>query len=159
MSLCQNKSKNKESIKEAKAFCTLSIREAEANCGHSIKEAEAPCSTAIREVETWGASQASSIQLLHTKGIQHLEEETIEEESKGQLNFLSACQATLEASPLRSCGVLIASYQVLLGQTLTSHLFSIPQGASPSQQGPTPRASSPSAHTAPKPFTQAQVVA
>ena len=102
-------------------------------------------------MEAWGASQASSIQQSHAKGIQHLEGEAIEEESKGQLNFLSACQATLEASPLESCGMLLASYQVLLGHTLMSHPFSIPQGASPSQQGSAPGASSPSAHTVPRP--------
>ena len=146
MTLCQNESKTKESIKEAKALCAHSIREAEAlcahsireaktNCTYSIKEAGAHCSTAIREAETWGASQASSIQQSHAKGIQSLEEEAIEEESKGQLNFLSACQAILEASPLKSYGMLLASHQVLLGHTLTSHLFSIPQGASPCQQG------------------------
>ena len=56
MTLCQNKSKTEESIKEAKALCSHSIREAEANCAHSIKEAEICCSTAIREAETWGAS-------------------------------------------------------------------------------------------------------
>ena len=38
--------------------------------------------------------------------------------------------------------MLLASYQVLLGHTPTSHLFNIPQGVSPSQQGPAPRASS-----------------
>ena len=93
-----NKSKTKESIKEAKAPCTRSIREAETTCVHSIKEPEALCSTAIREAEAQGTSQASSIQQSHAKGIQHLEEEAIEEESRGQLNFLSACQAPLEAS-------------------------------------------------------------
>ena len=102
MTHCQNESKTKESIKEAKALCAHSIREAETNCAHSIKEAEAHCSTSIREAETQGASQASSIQQSHTQGIQHLEEEAIEEESKGQLNFLSTSQATLEASPLKS---------------------------------------------------------
>ena len=90
----------------------------------------------------WGASQASSIQQSHAKGIQCLEEEAIEEESKGQLNFPSACQATLEASPLKSCGELLASYQVLLDHTLMSHLFSISQGGSPSQQGSAHGASS-----------------
>ena len=102
----------------------------------SIKEAEACCSTAIREAAAQGASQASSIQQSHAKGIQHLEEEAIEEESKGKLNFLSTCQATLEASPLKSCGMLLTSYQVLLGHTLMSHLFSNSQEASPTQQGP-----------------------
>ena len=109
MTLCQNESKTKESIKEAKALCAHSIKEAEANCTHSIKEAEAHCSTAIRETEALGASQASSIQQLQAKGIQHLEEEVIKEESKGELNFLSTCQAALEASPVKSCGMLLAS--------------------------------------------------
>ena len=154
MTLCQNESKTKVSINEAKALCALSSGEAETTCAHSIKEAEAHCSTAIREAEAWRASQASSIQQSHAKGIQHLEEEAVEEESKGQLNYLSACQATLEASPLKSCSVLLASYPVLLGLTLTSHLFSIPQGASPSLQGFTPRASSSSAHTTPRPKQQ-----
>ena len=49
----------------------------------------------IREAEAQGASQAGSLQQLHAKSIQHLEEQAIEEESKGQLNFLSACQTTL----------------------------------------------------------------
>ena len=145
MTLCQNESKTEESLKEVKALCTHSIREAETNCAHSIKEAKACYSTAIRETEALGASQASCIQQSHAKAIQHLEEKAVAEESKGQLNFLSACQATLEASPLESCGMLLASYQVLLGHTSMSHLFTIPQGASPSQQRPTPKASSSSA--------------
>ena len=151
ITLHQNESKTKESIKEAKALCTHSIREAETTCAHPIKEAEAHCSTAIREVEAWGASQASSIQQSQGKGIQCLEEEAIEEESKSQLNFLLACQAHLEACPIKSCNMLLASYQVLLGHTLMSHLFSISQGASLSQQGLIPGASCPSAHTAPGP--------
>ena len=151
MTLHQKKSKTEESIKEAKVLCAHSTWEAETTCAHSIKEAEACCSTAIREAEVQGASQASSIQQSHTKGIQHLEEEAIEEESKGQLNFLSTCQAAQEASPLESCGMLLASYQVLLGHTPMSYLFSIPQGASPSQQGLAPRPSSLSAHTTPRP--------
>ena len=138
MTLCQNESKTEESIKEAKALCTHSIREAETNCAHSIKEAKAHCSTAIREAEALGASQASCIQQSDAKAIQCLEEEAVEEKSKGELNFLSTYQATLEASPVKSCGMLLASYQVLLGHTSMSHLFNIPQGVSPSQQGPTP---------------------
>ena len=61
ITLCQNKSKTEESIKEAKAVCAHSIREAETNCAHSIKEAEAHCSTVISEAEAWRPSQASSI--------------------------------------------------------------------------------------------------
>ena len=59
-------------------------------CTHSIQEAETLCSTAIREAEAQGASQAGSLQQSHAKTVQHLEEETIKEESKGQLNFLSS---------------------------------------------------------------------
>ena len=61
MTFCQNESKTKESIKEAKALCAHSIREAMTTCAHSIKEAEAHCSKAIREVEAQGAFQATSI--------------------------------------------------------------------------------------------------
>ena len=151
MTLCQNESKTKESIKEAKALCARSIREAEANCAYSIQEAEALCSTAIREAETWEVSRASSIQQSHAKNVWHFEEGAIEEESKCQLNFLSACQAALEASPPGSCGMLIAYYQVLLGHALMPHLFNISEGASPSQQGSIPGVSSPPASTAPRP--------
>ena len=55
---------------------------------------------AVRDAETWGASQPDSLHRSHTKFIQHLEEQAIEEESKSQLKFLSACQATLQASPV-----------------------------------------------------------
>ena len=84
MALHRNVSKTMESIKEAKVICT-----------HSIQEAKTLCSTVIREAEVQGASQAGSLQQSHAKTIQHLEEEAIEEESKGQVNFLSACQAAL----------------------------------------------------------------
>ena len=84
MALHQNNSETMDSIKEDKAICT-----------HSTEEAETLCSTTIREAEAQRASQAGSLQQLHAKSIQHLEEQAIEEESKGQLNFLSACQAAL----------------------------------------------------------------
>ena len=132
MALHQNDSETMESIKGAKAICALSIQEAETHC-----------SIAIRETEAQRASQAGFIQQSHTKAIQHLEEESIEEEHMGQLNFLSICQATLQASPPKFHGVLVASYHVLLGHAPMSHLFSISQRASPSQQMSTPRTSSP----------------
>ena len=144
MAFCQNNAETMESIKEAKAVCT-----------HSIQESETHCSTAIRKVEVCGPSQASSIQQRHAKAIQQLEEEAIKEESKGQLNFLSTCQATLRTSPPKSHGVLVASYYVLLGHASMSHLFSISQGASPSQQGSAPCASSPPApESSPRPKWQ-----
>ena len=155
MGLCQNNSKTTESIKEAKAICTHStteaktlcstiIKEAKATCTCSIQEAKTLCSMAIREAETQGASQADSLHLSHTKSIQHLEEQAIEEESKNQFNFLSACQATLQANPVELCGVLVASYHILMGQALMSHPFNLSQGASSSsEQVSAPMASSP----------------
>ena len=113
MALCQNDSKTTESIKEAKAICT-----------HSTQEAKTLCCMAIGDTKVWGASQADSLQWSHAKSIQHLEEQAIKEESKGQLNFLSACQATLQASPVELHHVLVASYHILLGQALISHPFS-----------------------------------
>ena len=83
MALCQNDSKAMESAKEAKAICAC-----------SIQEAKTCCSIPIREAEAQRASQAGSIQQSHCKVIQCLEEESVEEERKGQLNFLSICQTT-----------------------------------------------------------------
>ena len=60
-----------------------------------------------------------------------------------QLNVISVCQAALQASPPELCGVLVASYNVLLGHTPMSHLFSIPQGTPPFPPGPSSRTSSP----------------
>ena len=65
-----------------------------------------------------------------------------------QLNFLSACQAALQATSPESCGVLMASYHLLLRHVLMSNLFTIPPGASPSPQGSIPGVPSPSAPTA-----------
>ena len=110
MTLPQNKSKTKESIKEAKALCTHSIREVEANCAYSIKEAEGCCPIAIREAETQGASQASSIQQSHVKDVQHLEEGAIEEESKGQLVPTFLCYGHLQplwGHSLLPCGLYL----------------------------------------------------
>ena len=84
MALHENDSKTTESIKEAKTICA-----------HSIQEAENCCSVALREVEAQRASRAVSIQQSHHKAVQCLEEESIEEEKQGQLNFLSVCQAAL----------------------------------------------------------------
>ena len=107
MALHQNDSETMESIKEVKAICTCStqeaetlcsttIKEAKAICTHSTQEAETLCSTTIREAGGSGSlSGWLTSTIAHAKTVQHLEEEAIEEERKGQLNFLSACQATL----------------------------------------------------------------
>ena len=111
MSLCQNDSETTESIKEAKAICTHSTQEAETLCSTTIKEVKATCicsiqeaktlcSMTIRDAEARGASQADSLHQTHAKSIQHLEEQAIQEESKSQLDFLFACQATIQASPV-----------------------------------------------------------
>ena len=132
MVLCQNNSEATESIKEVEAICAYSIQEVE-NC----------CSVAIREVEAQSISQAVSLQQSHHKTVQHLEEESIEEERKSQVNFLSICQVVLQASPPEFCGALVASYHIFLGHTPMSHLFSIPQGSPPFPPGPTSGTSSP----------------
>ena len=129
MTLQQNKSETLESIK--------------AQCNCSIKEAEAHCSLAIQEVESWGAVQPCSIQQSHAEDIQCLEEESLEEQRRGQLNFLPTCQAAINASPPESCGLLIVPYHLLLGHELISNLITIPTGASPPQQGSVPGVPSP----------------
>ena len=62
----------------------------------------------------------------------------LSEESKGQLNLLSTCQATLWASPPKFYGMLVAFYHILLGHVPMSHPFSISQGASPPNKGLSP---------------------
>ena len=98
---------------------------------------------AIRDTEAWGASQADSLQRRHAKSIQHLEEQAIQEEGKSQVDFLFACQAAIQASPVELCGVLVASYHVLMGQAPTSHSFTLSQGAYPAEQAPALVAPSP----------------
>ena len=103
MALHWNESKTMKSIREAKAVCThatqeaktlcsTTIKEAKATCACSIQEAENLCSRTIMDLEALGASQADSLQWSHAKSIQCMEKQAIKEESKGQLEFLSACQ-------------------------------------------------------------------
>ena len=66
------------------------IKEAKAICAHSIQEAENCCSVAIREAEVQRASQVVSIQQSWHKAVQHLEEESIEEEKVNSTSSLSA---------------------------------------------------------------------
>ena len=138
MELCQNDSKTAESIKEARAIYTHTTLDAEALCSATVKEAKATCtiweaktlySTAIRDAESWRASWADSLHWRHAKTIQHLEEQVIQEEGKSQIDFLSACQAALETSPIELRGTLVASYHLLMGQAPTSHPFTLSQGA------------------------------
>ena len=153
MSLCQNDSETTESNKEAKAICTHSTQEAETLCSTTIKEAKATCAQSIQEAKTlcfktvrdaeaWGASQADSLHQTHTKSIQHLEEQAIQEEGKSQLDFLFACQAAIQASPVELCSMLVASYHILMGQAPMSHQFNLSQGASSTEQVSAPVAPS-----------------
>ena len=82
----------------------------------------------------WGASQADSLHQTHTKSIQHLEEQAIQEENKSQLDFLFACQAAIQASPVELHSMLVASYHILMGQAPMSHPFNLSQGASSTEQ-------------------------
>ena len=153
MELHQNDSETAESTKEARAIytcatldaealCSATVKEAKATCTHTIWEAKALCSTAIRDAETQGASQADSLHRQHAKTIKHLEEQVIQEEGKSQIEFLSTCQATLQASPAELRGTLVASYHILMGQAPMSHPFTLSQGASPIEQPSPPVAPS-----------------
>ena len=66
--------------------------------------------------------------------MQDLEAQVIQEEGRSQANFLSACQATLYASPAELKGVLVASYHILLGQTPLSPPFILSQRTSPVEE-------------------------
>ena len=167
MDLCLNESDTTESIREAKAICDAVIQEAKAACAHSIQEADMCCSTAIKEAkatcahatkeaktlcsvairdaEAWVASQDGTLQKSNAKSMLHLEEQAIEEENKSQLNFLSVCQTALQVSPVELHNTLVASDQVLMGQVQMSLPYNPLQGASSSEQVPTPVAPSPPA--------------
>ena len=162
MELHQNDSKTAESIKEARAICThatvdvealcsTTVKEAKSTCTCTIQEAKAICSAAIRDAETWEASQADLLHRQHAKAIKHLEEQFIQEEGKSQIDFLSACQAALQASHTQLWGTLVASYHILMAQAPTSHPFTLSQGASPTEQPSAPAAPSPVPEHSPRP--------
>ena len=127
-------------VKETKVTCVWTIKEAKTTCACTIWEAKTACSVAIRDAETWGSSQAKSLHRQHAKTTQDLEEQVIQEEGRSQTDFLSACQASLHASPVELRGMLVASYDILMGQAPTSHPFTLSQGASPVEQLSTPAA-------------------
>ena len=156
MELHRNKSMTAESIKEARAFYSHVTLDAEALCFATVKgakityiqtvkeaktthacticKAEAACSVAIRDAKTQGASEAESLHRQHSKAIQDLEEQVIQEEGRSQTDFLSTCQAALHASPVELKDMLVASYYIWLGQAPTSHQFTLSQGTSPAEQ-------------------------
>ena len=162
MELCQNKSKVTESFKEAKATYSCITKDAEALCFTTVKrakvtytqtiqeakitqactiqEAGAAHSAAVQDTETQRASQAKLLQRQHGKVMQDLEEQVIQQESNCQSDFLSACQAALYTSPVELKGMLVASYQVLLGQAPPSHSFSLSPRTSLTEEQPAPAA-------------------
>ena len=83
-----------------------------------------------------GPSRLSHSNRQHDEVIKCLEEQVIQEEGKSQIDFLSACQAVLNASPVELRGTLLASYHILIGQAPMSHPFSLSQGTSPAKQPP-----------------------
>ena len=140
---------------DAEALCSTTVKEAKATCTHTIWEAKSLCSPAIRDAEICRVSQADSLQWRHVKTIQHLEEQVIQEEGKSQIDFLSAYQAALQASPVELRGMLGASYHLLMGQAPTSHPFTLSQGASLIEQPSAPAApSSPVPEHSPRPKWQ-----
>ena len=166
MELHWNDSETVESIKKARAICTYAamdaealcsttVKEAKATCACTIQEAEAICSAATRDAETQGASQADSLHRQHAKTIKHMEEQVIQEEGKSQIDFLSAPQAALQASPVELRGALVASYHILMGEAPMSHPFTLLQGASPIEQPSAPVApTSPVPEHSPRPKRQ-----
>ena len=147
-----NESKTTKSIKEpraicfhvsldAKALCFATIKEAKTTQACTIWEAKAVCSMAIRDAETWRASQAKLLHRQHGKVMQDLEEQVIREEGRSQIDFFSTCQAALHASSAEFKGMLVASYQILLGQAPMSHPFTLSQRTSPTEQQSAPAAS------------------
>ena len=147
MELHWNESKATKSIKEAKAICSLVTLDARTACSVAVKEAKmtqnciiweakATCFTFIRDVEAWKASQAESLQREHGNIMQDLEMQVIQEESRSQADFLSACQATLYPSPWELKSALAASYHILLGQTPPSPPFVLLLRASPVEEQP-----------------------
>ena len=178
MALCQNESEATEATREEKDLCactiwdvetcqtvliseakvwhTTHIKGIEDDCTCALAEAENCCSTAIREAESRGASKACSIQQSHTKDIQHLEVEAIEEEGKDHLSFLTTCPIALRASPPEACGIMFTPFHLILGNAPMSTLLSIPPGISPPKQEPapwTPPFSAPAA-TGPSPWSK-----
>ena len=97
---------------EAKAICLEMVKEAKTTCTCSIQENEAVCSMAIGDAEANKASQAELLQKEHDNMMQDLERQVIQEEARSQTDVLSACQATMCASPLVLKNVMATSYHI-----------------------------------------------
>ena len=120
----------------------MTIKEAKTTQACTNWEAEAACFTAIRDAETQGASQAELLHRQHGKVMWDLEEQVIWEEGRCHTDFLSACQATLHTSLVDLKGVLVASYEILLGQAPMSYPLTLSQRTSPVEEQSAPAAPS-----------------
>ena len=139
-------------ILEAKTTCSMAVKKAKTTRGHMVHEAEVTCSKAISEVKAQGILQAESLQREHGSIMQDLEEQVIQEESRSQADFLSACQVALYNSPPELKSALATSYHILLGQTPPSPPLALPQRTSPVEEQPTPAApTTPAPKQSPRP--------
>ena len=102
---------------EAKGNCDLIIRKAKATRDLALHAAAADCSKAIKVANTQNIDQAILIHKDHSQLMQGLEEELMQEESRVQSSFLTACQVAFYGSPPELKNALTASYHLLLGQT------------------------------------------
>ena len=128
-------------ILEAKTACSMVVKKAKTTRGHVVQEAKATCSKAISKVEAQRASQTESFQREHGNIMQDLEEQVIQQESRSQANFLSACQIALYTSPPELKSTLATSYHILLGQTPLSPPLTLPQPTSTTPPTPVPKQS------------------
>ena len=144
-----------QSILEAKTDFLAAVKKAKTTRGHLVQEAKASCSTAICEAKAWKVSQAVTFHKEHGKYMQDLEEQAIDEESKGHNDFLSTCQVILYHSPPQLKGALASSYHLLLGQTPPLPPLILPQKTSPMEEWPTAATSpSPVPKQSPRPKRQ-----
>ena len=104
-------------ILEAKTICSMVVRKAKTTRGSMVQEAEATCSKAICEAEAHRVLQAELLHREHGSIMQNLEGQVIQEESRSQADFLSACQVILYNSPPELKSILTTSHHILLGQT------------------------------------------
>ena len=130
------KTTRSQATSDVKTACSVVVKEAKTTQDCIIWEAKAACSTAIRDVKAQRASQAKLLQREHGNVMWDLEMQVIQEESRSQGDFLSACQATLYASPPALKSALATSYHILLGQTPPSPPFILLQRASPVEEQP-----------------------
>ena len=105
-------------ISKAKTICSTAVRKAKIIRGCIVQEAKATCSKAICEAKAHRVHKAELLQREHGSIMWDLEGQVIQEESRSQTDFLSACQVTLYNSPLELQSVLATSYHILLGKHL-----------------------------------------